>query len=107
MATRSITLASSLLLLLVAVIEGYRIRVEEESGRESDRVRGLPGQPPVRFRHYAGYVKVGEDKEKALFYWFFEAERGAEKKPLVLWLNGGQSHRILTHFSFSDPTPGV
>lgn len=58
---------------------------------ESDRVTGLPGQPPVEFRHYAGYVMVGRGEEKALFYWFFEAPGRAEKKkPLVLWLNGGQ-----------------
>lgn len=84
-------LRSMLHLLLLAAIEGYGIRVEvEESGRGSDRVLSLPGQPPVGFRHYAGYVKVGKHKEKALFYWFFEAEQKAEEKPLVLWLNGGQ-----------------
>nr|XP_010933286.1 serine carboxypeptidase-like 35 [Elaeis guineensis] len=56
---------------------------------ESDLVTGLPGQPPVEFRHYAGYVMVGRGEKKALFYWFFEAQGRAEKKPLVLWLNGG------------------
>ncbi|EAY94907.1 hypothetical protein OsI_16708 [Oryza sativa Indica Group] len=53
---------------------------------EEDLVAGLPGQPDVRFRHYAGYVGVGNGK--ALFYWFFEAEKEPEKKPLLLWLNG-------------------
>ncbi|XP_077247118.1 serine carboxypeptidase-like 35 [Tasmannia lanceolata] len=57
--------------------------------RESDRVLGLPGQPEVKFSHYAGYVRVRQEDEKALFYWFFEAEGGASEKPLVLWLNGG------------------
>lgn len=56
---------------------------------EEDLVAGLPGQPDVRFRHYAGYVGVGNGK--ALFYWFFEAEKEPEKKPLLLWLNGGTS----------------
>lgn len=51
----------------------------------------LPGQPPVAFKHYAGYVKLREE-EKALFYWFFEADGGASHKPLVLWLNGGKIH---------------
>jgi len=58
----------------------------------------------VGFRHYAGYVKVGKNKEKALFYWFFEAEEGAEEKPLVLWLNGGQllNCRAYTRFCFGS-----
>ncbi|GKV11066.1 hypothetical protein SLEP1_g22352 [Rubroshorea leprosula] len=57
--------------------------------READRVTDLPGQPPVNFRHYAGYVQLRPDGHKALFYWFFEAQNGAALKPLVLWLNGG------------------
>ncbi|KAM0923788.1 hypothetical protein ACQ4PT_005311 [Festuca glaucescens] len=56
---------------------------------EADRVTGLPGQPEVGFRHYAGYVDVGTSGDRALFYWFFEAEKEPEKKPLLLWLNGG------------------
>ncbi|XP_047066655.1 serine carboxypeptidase-like 35 [Lolium rigidum] len=56
---------------------------------EADRVTGLPGQPEVGFKHYAGYVDVGTGGDRALFYWFFEAEKEPEKKPLLLWLNGG------------------
>ncbi|KAJ4812095.1 Carboxypeptidase [Rhynchospora pubera] len=63
------------------------VRVHE--GFEADLVKGLPGQPEVGFKHYAGYVSVGPTSQKALFYWFFEAEREPQKKPLVLWLNGG------------------
>jgi serine carboxypeptidase-like clade 2 len=46
-------------------------------------VTGLPGQPAVGFSHYAGYVDVasGGGGGKALFYWFFEAEREPDKKP--------------------------
>ncbi|MQL81884.1 hypothetical protein Taro_014354 [Colocasia esculenta] len=57
--------------------------------QEADRVVNLPGQPPVKFRHYAGYVTVDEDRGRALFYWFFEAAKKPEEKPLLLWLNGG------------------
>ncbi|MED6213697.1 hypothetical protein PIB30_095811, partial [Stylosanthes scabra] len=55
---------------------------------EADRVKDLPGQPPVKFKHYAGYVKLRAHEEKALFYWFFEAQEAPSHKPLVLWLNG-------------------
>ncbi|MQM19980.1 hypothetical protein Taro_052994 [Colocasia esculenta] len=57
---------------------------------ESDLVTTLPGQPPVGFRHFAGYVGARPGDAKELFYWFFEAEGGAGNKPLVLWLNGGR-----------------
>uniref|UniRef100_A0A0D6R2B7 Carboxypeptidase n=1 Tax=Araucaria cunninghamii TaxID=56994 RepID=A0A0D6R2B7_ARACU len=55
----------------------------------ADRVLNLPGQPPVGFNHFAGYVTVNENHGKALFYWFFEAATNPAQKPLVLWLNGG------------------
>lgn len=57
--------------------------------QEADLVIRLPGQPPVNFRHYAGYVTVNKRNGRALFYWFFEATHKPEKKPLLLWLNGG------------------
>jgi serine carboxypeptidase-like clade 2 len=57
--------------------------------QEADRVDKLPGQPPVNFRQYAGYVTVNESHGRALFYWFFEATQTPQSKPLLLWLNGG------------------
>jgi len=57
--------------------------------QEADRVYGLPGQPPVKFKQYAGYITVDETHGRALFYWFFEATFEPEAKPVLLWLNGG------------------
>ncbi|KAL7137927.1 hypothetical protein ABFS83_10G128000 [Erythranthe nasuta] len=58
--------------------------------QESDRISKLPGQPPVNFRQYSGYVTVNEEQGRALFYWLTEATSNvAERRPLVLWLNGG------------------
>ncbi|KAJ8505497.1 hypothetical protein OPV22_006383 [Ensete ventricosum] len=54
-----------------------------------DRISELPGQPPVAFAQFAGYVTVNQEKGRALFYWLTEAVTDAAKKPLVLWLNGG------------------
>lgn len=54
-----------------------------------DRITSLPGQPPVGFQQYSGYVTVDEKKQRALFYYFAEAETDPASKPLVLWLNGG------------------
>ncbi|KAL2329144.1 hypothetical protein Fmac_022571 [Flemingia macrophylla] len=57
--------------------------------QKADKVTSLPGQPNVSFEHFSGYVRLGLDKEKAFFYWFFEAEESPSEKPLVLWLQGG------------------
>ncbi|XP_019451019.1 PREDICTED: serine carboxypeptidase-like 34 isoform X1 [Lupinus angustifolius] len=58
--------------------------------QEADRVHGLPGQPTVKFKQYAGYVTVNKTHGRALFYWFFESTEKSQDKPLLLWLNGGQ-----------------
>ncbi|CAL4958362.1 unnamed protein product [Urochloa decumbens] len=57
---------------------------------EADRIASLPGQPPVNFSMYSGYVTVDAAAGRALFYWLIEAGGApAESAPLVLWLNGG------------------
>ncbi|CAL9098122.1 unnamed protein product [Musa textilis] len=61
-----------------------------------DRITALPGQPPVTtFAHFSGYVTVNKEHGRALFYWLTEAATNAAKKPLVLWLNGGQPPSLL------------
>nr|XP_023913545.1 serine carboxypeptidase 24-like [Quercus suber] len=57
--------------------------------QELDRISALPGQPPITFSQFSGYVSVNEQYGRALFYWLTEATSFPEKKPLVLWLNGG------------------
>lgn len=67
-----------------------RIQVEAYASL-LDRITALPGQPQVGFQQYSGYVTVDEKKQRALFYYFAEAETDPASKPLVLWLNGGKS----------------
>lgn len=58
--------------------------------QELDRISALPGQPPVTFSQFSGYVTVNEQHGRALFYWLTESSSThPENKPLVLWLNGG------------------
>ncbi|OWM78429.1 hypothetical protein CDL15_Pgr016153 [Punica granatum] len=58
--------------------------------KDNDRIWRLPGQPPVQFDQYAGYVTVDASKEIALFYYFVVAEKSKnDSLPLLLWLNGG------------------
>ncbi|KAL6534799.1 Serine carboxypeptidase-like 22 [Orobanche gracilis] len=56
--------------------------------QELDRITALPGQPPVGFSQFSGYVPVNEEEGRALFYWLTEASSNPHEKPLVLWLNG-------------------
>ncbi|KAJ0046881.1 hypothetical protein Pint_06080 [Pistacia integerrima] len=60
--------------------------------QKKDKINGLPGQPGnVDFNQYSGYITVNQQAGRALFYWLIEspASRGAQSRPLVLWLNGG------------------
>ncbi|OWM90667.1 serine carboxypeptidase-like 34 [Punica granatum] len=66
-----------------------KLSLAELTQQEADRVHRLPGQPEVSFEQYAGYITVNESHGRALFYWFFEATEEPEKKPVLLWLNGG------------------
>jgi len=79
-------------------VAGAEYFAGDETREEDDKVTNLPGQPPVNFSHYAGYVKLRPEEEKALFYWFFEAQESPSDKPLVLWLSGGM--RGPHHFCF-------
>lgn len=56
---------------------------------DADKIDALPGQAPVNFDQYAGYVTVDPSAGRALFYYFVESPQDASTKPLVLWLNGG------------------
>lgn len=67
----------------------FAMEVVESSLPHSDKIARLPGQPRVGFQQFSGYVNVDDDKNKALFYYFVEAEIDPASKPLVLWLNGG------------------
>ena len=62
-----------------------------------DLVVRLPGQPKVGFRQYAGYVDVDVKAGRSLFYYFVEADKEPDKKPLTLWLNGGWFSSASSH----------
>lgn len=49
-----------------------------------DLLVGLPGQPKVGFRQFAGYIDVDVKAGRSLFYYFVEAEQDLDLKPLTL-----------------------
>lgn len=82
----------SCLLLLLCFSSSMAATAGGGGEQEADRVARLPGQPASpAVSQFAGYVGVDERHGRALFYWFFEAQASPapEKKPLLLWLNGG------------------
>ncbi|KAB5519298.1 hypothetical protein DKX38_023617 [Salix brachista] len=70
-----------------------------------DKLLSLPGQPRVSFQQYAGYVTVDKNKDRALFFYFVEAETDPASKPLVLWLNGGPGCSSVGAGAFSEHGP--
>ncbi|KAM7475788.1 hypothetical protein LguiB_023031 [Lonicera macranthoides] len=81
------------------------LMVAESSFCQSDKITQLPGQPQVEFQQFSGYVTVDNNKQKALFYYFVEAEIDPVSKPLVLWLNGGPGCSSLGVGAFSENGP--
>ncbi|KAJ6363568.1 hypothetical protein OIU78_003696 [Salix suchowensis] len=77
------------MIMVVIYATFMQISRSVDSSSVDDKILSLPGQPPVSFQQYSGYVTVDENQDKALFYYFVEAESHPASKPLVLWLNGG------------------
>ncbi|KAG6418684.1 hypothetical protein SASPL_120888 [Salvia splendens] len=85
----------------------HNVRILSQKGmRESDRIEMLPGQPPVRFKQYGGYVTVNQTAGRAFYYYFAEAQRAHHKKmPLLLWLNGGPGCSSLAYGAMQELGP--
>ncbi|XP_042500625.1 serine carboxypeptidase-like 45 isoform X1 [Macadamia integrifolia] len=77
----------------------------EASPSLPDKITKLPGQPQVSFQQFSGYVTVDDREQRALFYYFAEAEVDPALKPLVLWLNGGPGCSSLGVGAFSENGP--
>ncbi|KAL5154744.1 Serine carboxypeptidase-like 45 [Glycine soja] len=71
----------------------------------ADKISNLPGQPQVEFQQYSGYVTVDDQHQRALFYYFVEAEEDPASKPLVLWLNGGPGCSSIGVGAFAEHGP--
>lgn len=80
---------SQILILIILSLTINVVVALTTKEQELDRITSLPGQPPVTFSQFSGYVSINEGHGRALFYWLTEATTHPEKKPLVLWLNGG------------------
>ncbi|KAJ4978010.1 hypothetical protein NE237_008790 [Protea cynaroides] len=95
--------------IVIAVAAFLRLftsaEILETSSSEADRISELPGQPKVSFQQFSGYITVDEKQERALFYYFVEAETDPASKPLVVWLNGGPGCSSVGVGAFSENGP--
>ena len=89
--------AQAWIIMVVICATFMQISRSVDSSSVDDKILSLPGQPPVSFQQYSGYVTVDENQDRALFYYFVEAESDPASKPLVLWLNGGTYFRFYCH----------
>ncbi|KAE8668549.1 hypothetical protein F3Y22_tig00112293pilonHSYRG00148 [Hibiscus syriacus] len=76
-------------LLASLVVDGIFAAASVPKQQRLDRISSLPGQLPVSFSQFSGYITVDKTHGRARFYFLIEATSVAEKNPLVLWLNGG------------------
>lgn len=94
-------------LIMAAAICGIQMvcLITVESLSEADKIQTLPGQPQVSFQQFGGYIPVDEKQDRALFYYFAEAETDPASKPLVLWLNGGPGCSSIGAGAFCEHGP--
>jgi len=83
MLSHSFTMIATIIIVLAQTLLGV------SSLPEADKISSLPGQPRVKFQQYSGYITVDDQHQRALFYYFVEAQKDPTSKPVVLWLNGG------------------
>ncbi|KAF5480527.1 hypothetical protein F2P56_001269 [Juglans regia] len=66
----------------------FQTLIPVESLPVAHKIKSQPGQQQVSFQQFAGFITIDEQQQRALFYYFVEAEGNPASKPLVLWLNG-------------------
>ncbi|WCJ18579.1 serine carboxypeptidase-like 40 [Euphorbia peplus] len=72
--------------------------------KKRDLIKKLPGQPPVKFSQYGGYITVDEMAGRAFYYYFAESEKPATS-PLFLWFNGGPGCSSLGYGAMHEVGP--
>ncbi|AEC06203.1 serine carboxypeptidase-like 43 [Arabidopsis thaliana] len=97
--------SSRAVVMAIMVLVTVQWLVFAEGYPEEDLVARLPGQPNVGFRQFAGYVDVDSENGRSLFYYYVEAVKEPDTKPLTLWLNGGPGCSSVGGGAFTELGP--
>lgn len=93
--------------LLLLTIGFGAPRQEYSASQLALEITDLPGVPAIPWRHFGGYVNVGE--RGSIYFWFVESQSTPATDPLLLWTNGGPGCSGLTGFMTEHgpfrPTP--
>ncbi|KAJ1405235.1 Serine carboxypeptidase, serine active site [Sesbania bispinosa] len=95
------------MIAFIIIVLAQTLLVGVNSLPEADKISRLPGQPHVKFQQYSGYIMVDDNQQRALFYYFVEAEHDPASKPLVLWLNGGPGCSSVGVGAFAEHGPFI
>merc|ERR1719253_180677 len=69
-------------------------------------VTDLPGlEVDPGFKHYAGFMPIGDGHGTELFFWFVESARTPATDPVVLWMNGGPGSSSIMYGFWSEHGP--
>ncbi|XP_066349222.1 serine carboxypeptidase-like 45 [Miscanthus floridulus] len=100
------TVATAVVCAAVLLLgDAWAVSAQQAAAAAEDKISALPGQPPVGFAQYSGYIPVDAAGKRSLFYYFAEAEADPAAKPLVLWLNGGPGCSSVGVGAFSENGP--
>ena len=73
---------------------------------ESFRVESLPGlATPPSFKHYSGFMPLGDKAGTHLFFWFVESQRDPASDPLLYWTNGGPGSSSVAYGFWTEHGP--
>lgn len=69
-------------------------------------VTNLPGlDVDPGFKHYAGFMPIGDSHGSELFFWFVESASNPTTDPVVLWMNGGPGSSSIAYGFWSEHGP--
>ena len=75
---------------LIVVFSAAALCPAQAASMSDYEVTSLPGlATPPSFKHYSGFMPLGDASGTELFFWFVESQRDPQSDPVVLWMNGG------------------